>query len=124
MDSSARTALVTGGGRGLGRGIVLGLAEKGWRVCINFRSDAASAEETLRLAEKAGGTGLLIHGDIASREDRQRLVNGVMETWGRIDLLVNNAGMAPRRRDDLLEMSEASYDEVLAVNQRSTCGKS
>jgi NAD(P)-dependent dehydrogenase (short-subunit alcohol dehydrogenase family) len=85
-------------------------------VGINFRSDAASAQETLRLAEAAGGAGLVLQGDIASRADRARLVDRVLETWGRIDLLINNAGMAPRRRADLLEMSEESYDEVLAAN--------
>jgi NAD(P)-dependent dehydrogenase (short-subunit alcohol dehydrogenase family) len=116
MNSSVKTALVTGGGRGLGRGIVLALAEKGWQVGINFRSDASSAQETLRLAGAAGGRGLLLQGDIASTEGRARLVDGVLETWGRLDLLVNNAGMAPRRRADLLEMGEESYEEVLGAN--------
>jgi NAD(P)-dependent dehydrogenase (short-subunit alcohol dehydrogenase family) len=115
-DRAVQTALVTGGGRGLGRGIVLGLAAQGWQVGINFRSDAASAKETLRRVEEAGGTGLLLQGDVASREDRARLVERMLETWSRIDLLVNNAGMAPRRRTDLLELSEESYDEVLAAN--------
>lgn len=116
MSSSTKTAIVTGGGRGIGRGIVLALAEHGWRVCINYRGDAASARETQRLLEEAGGVGMLVQADIAARPDRQRLVDEVLEAWGRIDLLVNNAGMAPRRRVDLLEMSEESYDEVLAVN--------
>jgi NAD(P)-dependent dehydrogenase (short-subunit alcohol dehydrogenase family) len=111
-----RVALVTGAGRGLGRGIALGLAGQGWKVCIHYRGDAASAGETLRQAEDAGGQGLLMQADVASGPDRERLVQAVLGAWGRIDLLVNNAGMAPRRRADLLEMSEESYDEVLAVN--------
>jgi NAD(P)-dependent dehydrogenase (short-subunit alcohol dehydrogenase family) len=116
MDSSAKTAIVTGGGRGLGRGIVLGLAQKGWKVAINYRNDAASANVTLRLVEEAGGTGLLVKSDIASAKDREFLVDSVLQAGGRIDILVNNAGMAPHRRTDLLEMSEESYDAVLAVN--------
>ncbi len=114
--SDARVALVTGGGRGLGRGIVLGLAQAGWRVAVNYRGDTASAAQTLGQVEAAGGVGLLLQADIAEREERERLVSAVLGAWGRIDLLVNNAGMAPRQRADLLEMSEASFDEVLAVN--------
>jgi NAD(P)-dependent dehydrogenase (short-subunit alcohol dehydrogenase family) len=109
-------ALVTGGGRGLGRGISLGLAQTGWRVAINYHQGLASAQETLRQIENGGGQGLLVQADVAARTDRTRLVHAVLEAWGRIDLLVNNAGMAPRQRADLLEMSEESYDEVLAVN--------
>ncbi len=115
-QTSGRVAIVTGGGRGLGRGIALGLAQAGWRVAINFRGDAASAGQTVRRVEAAGGVGLLLQADIAKQEERERLVDAVLKTWGRIDLLVNNAGMAPRQRADLLEMSEASFEEVLAVN--------
>jgi NAD(P)-dependent dehydrogenase (short-subunit alcohol dehydrogenase family) len=115
-QKSGRVALVTGGGRGLGRGIVLALADAGWRVAINFRSDTTSARHTLQRVETCGGVGLLLQADIANREQRQRLVTDVLAAWGRIDLLVNNAGMAPRQRADLLEMSEASFDEVLSVN--------
>jgi 3-oxoacyl-[acyl-carrier protein] reductase len=114
--SEARVAIVTGGGRGLGRGIVLGLAQARWRVAINYRSDSTSAAETLRQAQAAGGAGLLLQANISQREERERLIDAVIETWGRIDLLVNNAGMAPRQRADLLEMSEASFEQVLAVN--------
>jgi 3-oxoacyl-[acyl-carrier protein] reductase len=109
-------ALVTGAGRGIGRGIALALAERGWRVVINFRADHQSASETQSLIEQAGGQGMALQADIADPAGRERLVAGVLEVYGRIDLLVNNAGMAPRQRRDLLETSEASYDEVMAVN--------
>jgi 3-oxoacyl-[acyl-carrier protein] reductase len=109
-------ALVTGAGRGIGRGIALALAERGWRVVINFRADHQSASETQSLIERAGGQGMALQADIADPAGRERLVAGVLEAYGRIDLLVNNAGMAPRQRRDLLETSEASYDEVMAVN--------
>jgi 3-oxoacyl-[acyl-carrier protein] reductase len=111
-----RLALVTGGGRGIGRGISEALAGRGWFVIINYRGNQAAAAETLETITKAGGMGAAVQADIGSAEDRVRLVERVMADYGRIDLLVNNAGMAPRQRRDLLEMTEASYDEVMGVN--------
>jgi NAD(P)-dependent dehydrogenase (short-subunit alcohol dehydrogenase family) len=117
MESTTpKIALVTGGGRGIGRGIVLALAQAGWRVGINFRGDVAAAEETLHLVEAAGGEGLLLQGDVASAKDRAHMLSSLLTRWDRLDLLVNNAGMGPRQRGDLLDMIEASYDEVMAVN--------
>jgi NAD(P)-dependent dehydrogenase (short-subunit alcohol dehydrogenase family) len=109
-------ALITGGGRGIGRGICLALAHAGWRVGINFRGDLAAAQETLHLVEAEGGEGMLLQGDIASAADRDRILSELLARWHRLDLLVNNAGMGPRHRVDLLEVGEASYDEVMAVN--------
>ena len=111
-----RAALVTGAGRGIGRGIALGLAERGWAVVVNYRSDAEAATETARLVAQAGGRGAAVQADISDPADRARLVEGTLERFGRIDLLVNNAGIAPRQRVDILEVGEASYDEVMAVN--------
>jgi NAD(P)-dependent dehydrogenase (short-subunit alcohol dehydrogenase family) len=111
-----QTALVTGAGRGIGRGIAVALAEKDWNVVINYRGNAAAATETLGLVEDAGGGGLAVQANIAEAVDRQRLIDETVQKFGRIDLLVNNAGMAPRRRLDILETSEASYDEVMTVN--------
>ncbi len=113
---SSRVALVTGAGRGIGRGIALALAERGWAVVVNYRGNAEAAAETVRLVENAGGLGVAVQADIACAPDRSRLVTETLDRYGRIDLLVNNAGMAPRQRVDLLELSEASYDEVMAVN--------
>ena len=111
-----QTALITGGSRGIGRGIVLALAERGWQVVINYRGNREAAEETLEVVKKIGGTGITIQADIAQAADRQRLIAATLEHFGRIDLLVNNAGMAPRQRLDILDVGEDSYDEVLAVN--------
>ena len=72
--------------------------------------------ETLRQVEAAGGQGLLVRGDVGSSEDRRRLLDAVQDTFGRLDLLVNNAGMAPRSRVDILKTTEASYAEVMATN--------
>ena len=111
-----KVAIVTGAGRGIGRGIALALAEYGWRMVINYQRNHAAATETLRFVEKAGGEGLLVQANIADREDRERLVRVTLTNWGRIDLLVNNAGIAPHPRRDLLETDEASYDRVMDVN--------
>jgi NAD(P)-dependent dehydrogenase (short-subunit alcohol dehydrogenase family) len=111
-----QTALITGAGRGIGRGIAVALAEKGWNVVINYRGNAAAATETVGLVEDAGGRGLAVQANIAEAADRQRLIDETVQNFGRIDLLVNNAGMAPRQRLDILETNEASYDEVMTVN--------
>lgn len=111
-----KTAIVTGGSRGIGRGICTGLAAAGWAVVVNYRGNAAAAQETAGLVEAAGGQALIVQADIGAAEDRERLVQETLARFGRIDLLVNNAGMAPRVRADLLETSEESYDEVMAVN--------
>lgn len=110
------TAIITGAGRGIGQGIALALAERGWCVTINYRGNAAAAAETLDMVNATGGQGLLVQADIADSNGRNRLVAETLAEFGRIDLLVNNAGMAPRRRLDILETTEASYDEVMAVN--------
>lgn len=116
--SESRIALVTGAGRGIGRGIAVALAGRGWRIAINYRADHAAAAECLAQVEKAGARGILIQADISRLEEHARLVAAVLEAFGRIDLLVNNAGMAPRQRTDLLETTQASFDEVLGVNLR------
>lgn len=113
---SNRVAIVTGGSRGIGRGIVLALAAQGWGVTVNYRGNAAAAEDTARLAAESGGQALMVQADIGTAEDRDRLVEATLQRFGRIDLLVNNAGMAPRVRMDILHTSEESYDEVMAVN--------
>ncbi len=115
-DTQLKVALITGAGRGIGRGIAVALAEHGWTLVINYRRDAEAAAETMRLVERAGGQAISIPADVASASDRNCLVEKTLERFGRIDLLVNNAGMAPRQRVDILDVGEASYDEVLAVN--------
>jgi 3-oxoacyl-[acyl-carrier protein] reductase len=113
---SDQAALVTGASRGIGRAIAVALAEQGWSIAINYRGNAEAAAETRSLVENAGGRGVAIQADIADANDRGRLVEQTLASFNRIDLLVNNAGTAPRQRADLLETSEASYDEVMAVN--------
>ena len=111
-----RVALITGAARGIGRAIAVALAKEKWRVVVNYRGNADAAKEALRLVESVGGRGIVVQADIANAADRTRLVAQTLAAFARIDLLVNNAGMAPRERMDLLEMTEASYDEVMTTN--------
>ncbi|MGD8405607.1 MAG: 3-ketoacyl-ACP reductase [Anaerolineales bacterium] len=114
--SKEQVAIVTGSSRGIGRGIALSLAERGWRIVINFRSNSDAAEDTKQAVEAAGGGALLVRADMSSQEDLSQLADATLKEYGRIDLLVNNAGVGPRQRVDMLQVGEASYDEVMDIN--------
>jgi NAD(P)-dependent dehydrogenase (short-subunit alcohol dehydrogenase family) len=109
-------SLVTGAGRGIGRGIAIELAKLGHAVVINFAGNASAADECLQLVRAAGGDGLTIRADVSVTEDRARLVNETLAAYGRIDLLVNNAGVAPNVRADILEAGEESFDRLININ--------
>jgi NAD(P)-dependent dehydrogenase (short-subunit alcohol dehydrogenase family) len=115
-NSTRRVALVTGGARGIGFGVAQALAREGFDLCIcGVRSESAAAEslDTLR---RAGARTLYVQCNVASREDRAALVDAVKSHFGRLHVLVNNAGMAPRERRDVLEATEESFEELLRVN--------
>jgi 3-oxoacyl-[acyl-carrier protein] reductase len=109
-------ALVTGASRGIGRGIAIALGGLGWQVAVNYAGNAAAAEECVGLVGQAGGQALAVQGDIALAADRERLAACTAPWGGRIDLLVNNAGIAPSVRADLLDASEESFDRLVNVN--------
>nr|MDQ2732766.1 SDR family NAD(P)-dependent oxidoreductase [Armatimonadota bacterium] len=111
-----RVALVTGAGRGIGRGIAIELGRLGCQVVVNYAGNQGAAEECLSLIREAGGDGITVQADIAERDDRERLVQAALDAYGRIDLLVNNAGVAPLVRTDLLDASEESFDRLIAIN--------
>ena len=113
---TGQVAIVTGSSRGIGRGIVLALAERGWSVVINYHENRQAAEATQRDVEAVGATAHLVQADMANLGDLNRLVDDTLEQFGVINLLVNNAGIAPRVRLDMLELTEESYDEVMSVN--------
>src|SRR5574337_1456666 len=119
MTPTGAVALVTGSSRGIGRGIVVELARIGFSVAINYVANQSAAEESKRLCVQAkSGTGVFetFRADIARSDDRARLLSEVRARFGWIDLLVTNAGVAPRVRKDLLEADEESFDRHIAVN--------
>lgn len=117
-----RVALITGASRGIGRGIALALARLGHDLVINYARNAEAAqktaEESVALAAAQGHAirALPCAGDIADAAARQRLLDFTRAHYGRLDLLVNNAGVAPEVRTDLLESGEPSLDRLLAIN--------
>src|SRR6266404_4148625 len=96
MGLEGRIALVTGGGRGIGRAISLGLAADGAAVAVNFRRDEESARATVDEITAAGGRADLVAGSVDDYEHDERIVDQVRERLGPIDLLVNNAGVSSR----------------------------
>lgn len=117
-----RVALITGASRGIGRGIALELARAGYDLMVNYARQAEAAEETaaacLSQAEAAGHHVRVTTcpADIADRTHRQRLLAETRKHFGRLDLLVNNAGVAPEVRADILDADEASFDRLIATN--------
>jgi len=116
-------AFITGASRGIGRGIAIELARHGYDVAGSSRAfDAANTESGLfevkqRVAE-LGATFLPLQGDVAVLENHERMIKSILEQFGQIDLLVNNAGVAPERRLDILETTPESFDRVLSINLR------
>lgn len=111
-----KTAIVTGASRGIGRGIAIELGRAGFRVAINYAGNLKAAEEARELVTAAGGEAIIVQADVSSAEDRANLVKTTQEAFGRIDLLVNNAGVAPNVRADLLECGEESFDRLFSIN--------
>jgi 3-oxoacyl-[acyl-carrier protein] reductase len=117
--TKTRVALVTGGGRGIGRGITMALAELRFALVINYLSDERAAVESCREAEKRGSpTAIAIRADVANLEQTRQLLDQTIEVHGSVDLLVNNAGIAPVKRSDLLETGPESWDQVVNTNLR------
>ena len=111
-----RGAIVTGGSRGIGRAIALELNRLGYAVLVNFVSNAEAAAEVAVKIHEAGGMAVTLRGDVASAHDREAMVRTAMEKFGRLDLLVNNAGITSPGRKDLLEITEEGWDSVFNTN--------
>ncbi|MGA7304577.1 MAG: 3-oxoacyl-[acyl-carrier-protein] reductase [Rhodothermales bacterium] len=117
MELTGKTALVTGGTRGIGRAIVERFAQAGANIAFTFISSAAAAEEVAANVRSSGVEVLAIQADGASFEAADQVVAQVMDTWGHLDVLVNNAGIT---RDNLLiRMNEADWDSVIDTNLKS-----
>ena len=111
-----KVAIVTGGSRGIGLGISEALAAEGWTLMVCGLRPAAHVAGVLKGLRARGRRVEYCRADIGSRTDRLRLMKGVRQKFGRLDLLVNNAGVAPLRRDDLLDATEASFERVMRTN--------
>jgi 3-oxoacyl-[acyl-carrier protein] reductase len=111
-----RVAIVTGASRGIGRGIALALAQVGYDLVVNYHSNLAAAEETARTCEKHNVRAEICQANVAEPAERRRLVDCARTNFGRVDLLVNNAGIAPKVRADILDATEESFDELIRTN--------
>jgi 3-oxoacyl-[acyl-carrier protein] reductase len=117
MGLGGRTALITGGSRGIGRATAARLARDGANIAINFKANAAAADETKRLVEDTGAKATLIQGDVSADGQADDIVKAALAFGGgRLDILVNNAGIT--RDNLLLRMSAEEWDEVLDLNLR------
>src|SRR5438093_8734836 len=112
----SKVAIVTGGSRGIGRGIAIALAREKFDVVVNYAQNASAAQEVKAQIESAGGKALLVQADISVTADRIRLVEATVDKLSAIDLLVNNAGVAPETRADILEATEESFDRLMNIN--------
>jgi len=111
MELEGKVDIVTGGGRGIGRAIVLDLADNGADVVFTYRSNVAAAEEVVDRVKELGRRGLAIQTDVSDFEAAQSVVNRVIDEFGRLDILVNNAGV---NRDAVIwKMTEEEWDEVV-----------
>lgn len=111
-----RVAVVTGGSRGIGRGIALGLGRAGFDVVVNYNRSSQAADEVAAEVRAQGRKALAVQADISATADRERFVDTVLEHFGHIDVLVNNAGVAPEVRADILEATEESFDRLISIN--------
>lgn len=124
MTTKRPVAFITGASRGIGRGIAIELAKQGYDLAGNSRSfephnTASGIFEVKQQIEELAAHFLPLQGDVSSFDDQERMLQLILERYGRIDLLINNAGVAPEQRLDVLETTAASYDRVLDINLRA-----
>ena len=111
-----RVALITGGSRGIGLGIAQELVNDGFDVAINGVRPESAVTDVLKSLHRTGANVVYCQGNLASSDDRKSIIEKIRSSFGRLHVLVNNAGIAPRERRDILEATEESFDEVIATN--------
>jgi glucose 1-dehydrogenase len=117
MSLDGKVAIVTGGDSGIGHAISVELARQGARVTVNYHRDEEAATATVDAITAAGGTAQAIQGDVSSVADIGTLIERTVEAFGRLDVMVNNAGM--ETRSSTLETTEAQFDRVIGVDLKS-----
>jgi NAD(P)-dependent dehydrogenase (short-subunit alcohol dehydrogenase family) len=115
-----KVAIITGGSRGIGYGIAKQLGSDGFALAILDINPLADYRANFDALEKAGVDCLYVQGSIAEKRDREDFLAKTLKKYGRVDVLVNNAGVAPKVRQDLLEMTEESFDFVIGTNLKGT----
>jgi len=116
MNSNQQVALVTGGSRGIGYGCAQELAKSGFSLAINGVREEDSVAAALEKLRSIGAEVIYCRGNVASKQDRHSILAAVKARYGRLHVLVNNAGVAPKERLDILETTEESFDRVLGIN--------
>jgi NAD(P)-dependent dehydrogenase (short-subunit alcohol dehydrogenase family) len=116
----SKVAFITGGTRGIGLGIAKSMAQKGFDLALNGMRDKDSVLTILEELEKSGIQVDYFQGNIGSAEDRSRILEEILEKFGKINILVNNAGVAPKVRADILDVVEEDFDYVVDTNMKGT----
>lgn len=114
----SKIALITGGTRGIGFGIAIELAKAGFDLAINGMRDEVAVNPVIDELRNCGVQVEYFRGDVSEKDDRYRMVEAILARFGKINVLVNNAGIAPPERRDILDATEESFDKVLNVNLR------
>lgn len=117
LNFSDKVVIVTGSGSGVGRGIAARFAEAGAKAIVHYHSSAAGAQAMVQRIVDGGGQAVACSGDLTNEQDVQRLIERAVESYGRLDVVINNAGIYPLA--NLLEMSPAQWDEMIDANLRS-----
>jgi NAD(P)-dependent dehydrogenase (short-subunit alcohol dehydrogenase family) len=115
-----RVALITGGSRGIGYGIAKHLAQNGFDLAVNGVREENAVDDALLELRNAGADVLYCQGDVSLTDGRKKIIEQVQKHFGKLHVLVNNAGVAPKERKDILETSEESFDRLIATNLKST----
>src|SRR5512147_1532528 len=114
LELEGQCALVTGASKGVGKGIALELAKAGMHVAVNYNTDRAGAEETVAAIHALGGDAFAVAGNVSRADDVERMFDETTQRFGRLNALINNAGVQTWK--PLLELTEAEWDHVLGVN--------
>ncbi|MFT4171444.1 MAG: SDR family oxidoreductase [Rhodocyclaceae bacterium] len=117
-QAASRVAIVTGASRGIGADVALRLARDGFSVVVNYAGNAAKAAETVAAIEAQGGRAVAVQGDVAHADDMEHLFDTTLKTFGRLDAVVNSAGIMPYARIDVSELE--AFDRVIATNLRGS----